>query len=155
MSLTYPHPESLGLVQTVGRREDVELIQDGAPTEALIVVIIDKQSLRPEQSVCKPPTICTRAVPSCLGRVGSLQGLREPFLRDLHLTTALHVCWTTPRSCPFCLSASCLSLSATAGKRARHFSLLPLASPATPCSIHASGPALPSRHSECSPVPTL
>lgn len=35
----------------MGRREDVELIQDGAPTEALIVVIIDKQSLRPEQSV--------------------------------------------------------------------------------------------------------
>lgn len=50
-------------MQTVGRREDVELIQDGAPTEALIV-IVDEQSLRPEQSVCKPPVVCTRAVPS-------------------------------------------------------------------------------------------
>lgn len=44
MSLTYPHLESLGLVQTVGRREDIELIQDGAPTEPLVVVI-DEQSL--------------------------------------------------------------------------------------------------------------
>lgn len=44
MSLTYPHLESLGLVQTVGCREDVELVQDGAATEPLIV-FIDEQSL--------------------------------------------------------------------------------------------------------------
>lgn len=57
MSLTYPHLESPGLMETVGGCEDVELIQDGAPTEPLIV-FINEQSLRPEQNVCRPPMIC-------------------------------------------------------------------------------------------------
>lgn len=49
MSLTYPHLESPGLMETVGSSEDVELIQDGAPTEPFIV-FINEQSLRPEQN---------------------------------------------------------------------------------------------------------
>lgn len=38
-SLTYSHLESLGLVQAVGRCEDMVLAQDGAPTEALILLV--------------------------------------------------------------------------------------------------------------------
>lgn len=44
MSLTYPHPESPELIETVGGGEDVELIQDGAPTEP-VIVFINEQSL--------------------------------------------------------------------------------------------------------------
>lgn len=44
MSLTYPHLESLGLMETVGGSEDVELIQDGAPTEP-IIFFVNEQSL--------------------------------------------------------------------------------------------------------------
>lgn len=43
--LTYPHFESLGLVETVSRSEDIELIQDGASAETLIL-LIDEQSLQ-------------------------------------------------------------------------------------------------------------
>lgn len=44
-ALTDPHREPLGLVQAVGSREDVELAQDGAPAESL-VLLVDQQSLR-------------------------------------------------------------------------------------------------------------
>lgn len=43
-ALTDPHREPLGLVQAVGSREDVELVQDGAPAESL-VLLVDQQSL--------------------------------------------------------------------------------------------------------------
>lgn len=45
MSLTYPHLESLGLMETVGGSEDVELIQDGAPTEPISRFVAKEQSL--------------------------------------------------------------------------------------------------------------
>lgn len=48
MSLTYPHLESLGLVEAVGSGEDVELVQNGAPTEP-IVFLVDEKSLQQEQ----------------------------------------------------------------------------------------------------------
>lgn len=47
VALTYPHLEFLGLVEAVGRREHVELAQDGAATEAL-VFLVDEQGLRRE-----------------------------------------------------------------------------------------------------------
>lgn len=43
--LTYPHLEMLGLVKTMSGSEDIELIQDGASTEAFIV-LLDEQSLQ-------------------------------------------------------------------------------------------------------------
>lgn len=45
MPLTYPHLESLGLVEAVGCGEHVVLIQDGASAEPL-VFLIDEQSLQ-------------------------------------------------------------------------------------------------------------
>lgn len=45
--LTYPHLESLGLVETVSCGENIEFIQDGASAEPL-VLLINEQSLQRE-----------------------------------------------------------------------------------------------------------
>lgn len=45
--LTYPHLESLGLVETVSCGEYIEFIQDGASAEPL-VLLINEQSLQRE-----------------------------------------------------------------------------------------------------------